>query len=92
MMVNGENEQQSPSTMRSGEHKPDAKWTAELKMILSEFLDKPPKQKTEDTESTYPKEQRPPVRCHYCHKLGHVQRDCKKKKNNTQSGNGQEQH
>ena len=56
MMVNGENEQPSPSTMRSDEHKLNAKWSAELKMILSEFLDKPPKQKMEDAESTYPKE------------------------------------
>ena len=40
-----EENRMSAQAMRSGEHKPNAKWTVELKTILSEFLDNLPNRK-----------------------------------------------
>jgi hypothetical protein len=50
---------------------------------------------SKNTTTTTTSPQRSVVRCHYCHKLGHIAKDCRKKKRdeanktNQQSGNGQ---
>ena len=62
-----------------------SKWTDELKELVQQCLEDT-KEKENDSKST--------VRCFYCHKLGHIQRDCRKKKNTEVhglSGNGQGQ-
>ena len=63
---------------------------AAIESMLEGFLQRLPGQGTEPART---KERT--VQCYYCQKMGHFQRDCKKKKadeRKTRPGNGQEQH
>lgn len=66
----------------------------QLMKKLAELVDK---LSAETTNSAPQSDRRPPPKCYYCQKLGHIQRDCRKRKADTkrsqsQSGNDQEQH
>jgi hypothetical protein len=59
---------------------------------LTELVDK---LNSEETTPSQQLDKRPPPKCYYCQKLGHIQRDCKKRRadaQRSQSGNEQRQH
>lgn len=68
---------------------PGTMWMAAIQKMLDDF-----RQQLADQE-TEPQPTKNPVKCYYCQKRGHIQRDCRKReadKKKTQSGNEHQQH
>ena len=77
--------------VRTSPHSKEADLIATLNTMMETFLAKVASQEPAQTT-----EKLPGPRCFYCQRLGHFQRDCKKRKaedrKKSQSGNGQGQH
>ena len=80
--------------VRSDDIQLAAKWINELKDLVKLLAEKTEQSESGNADVNGTSSRKSQVTCYYCHKLGHLQRECRKKKadeRRAQSGNGPQQ-
>ena len=90
-----ENSQETTAcAVRSDDIQLTAKWINELKDLVKLLAEKTEQSESGNADVNGTSSRKSQVTCYYCHKLGHLQRECRKKKadeRRAQSGNGPQQ-